>query len=63
MGFNAWLPFCGLSYGEDGFGGDRVDIECVHGVVERRGELLWTGFGCATYVWVQGVVVGEGGEA
>ena len=52
VNFDAWLPFCGLLYGEDGFSGVGVNVECVHGVVARGGELLWADFGCAAYVWV-----------
>ena len=63
VGLYAWLPLWCLSDGEDGFGGVGVNLECLYGVVERRGELLWAYFDCAAYVGVQGVVAGEGGEA
>ena len=45
MCFDAWLPFRGLSYGEDGLGGVGVDFEGVHDVVKRGGEFLGAYFG------------------
>ena len=62
MCFDAWLPFGGLLYREDGLSGVRVDVESVHDVMKGGWEFLGAYFDSTVDVGGEGVVAWESGE-